>query len=79
MKAIILIASAILITACDQAVIKGTTKTINSDHLSYLCIDNVKYIKTMNQTGHYSLTVKFGIDGDIEVCRSQSPTWYSLC
>ena len=76
MKAIILIASAILITACDQAVIKGTTKTINSDHLSYLCIDNVKYIKTMNQTGHYSLTVKFRENGIIENCYNQDTYFF---
>lgn len=68
MKTIIIIISALLITACDQAVIKGNTKTINAEHLSYLCIDNVKYIKTMNQTGHYSLTAKFGEDGNIELC-----------
>lgn len=68
MKIIIIIISAILITACDQAVIKGSTKTINAEHLSYLCIDNVKYIKTMNQTGHYSLTVKFGVSGKVEKC-----------
>lgn len=68
MKKIIIITSAILITACDQAVIKGSTKTIDSDYLSYLCIDNVKYIKTMSQTGHYSLTVKFRNDGKIEKC-----------
>lgn len=68
MKKIIIITSAILITACDQAVIKGSTKTIDSDYLSYLCIDNVKYIKTMSQTGHYSLTVKFGEDGYVDKC-----------
>ena len=68
MKTIIIIISTILITACDQAVIKGSTKSINSDSLSYLCIDNVKYIKTMNQTGHYSLTVKFGKTGIIDLC-----------
>lgn len=72
MKIIIIITLAILITACDQAVIKGSTKTINAEHLSYLCIDNVKYIKTMNQTGHYSLTVKFGVDSKIEICSNLS-------
>ena len=69
MKTIIIIISTILITACDQAVIKGSTKSINSDSLSYLCIDNVKYIKTMNQTGHYSLAAKFDHFGNISTCK----------
>ncbi len=70
MKKIIIIIATILITACDSQVIKGKTKTIDSDYLSYLCIDNVKYIKTTNQTGHYSLTVKFNKIGYIETCNN---------
>lgn len=65
-----MITSTILITACDQAVIKGNTKTIDLDYLSYLYIDNVKYIKTMNQTGHYSLTAKFGEEWRVELCKN---------
>ena len=68
MKKIIMIVSTILITACDQAVIKGNTKTVNSSYLNYLCIDNVKYIKSTTQTGHSSLTVKFREDGRVEKC-----------
>lgn len=68
MKKIIMIISTILITACDQAVIKGNIKTVDSSYLNYLCIDNVKYIKSTTQTGHSSLTAKFREDGRVELC-----------
>lgn len=72
MRTLIIILSIFVVSACEQLAIKGRTQTIDSDYLSYLCIDNVKYIKTMNQTGHYSLTAKFDQLGNIENCRGQN-------
>lgn len=71
MRLLIIILSICVISACEQLSIKGNTRAVNSDYLSYLCIDNVKYIKTMNQTGHYSLTAKFDQFGNIEVCNAR--------
>lgn len=63
-----IVLTAFMISACDQLATKGNTKSIDADYLSYLCIDSVKYIKTMNQTGHYSLTAKFDLYGNVEFC-----------
>lgn len=70
MKKIIVIVAALSLTACEQLAVKGKTQTIDSDYLSYLCIDNVKYIKSLGDN-RYSLAPKFQSDGKLETCNIQ--------
>ena len=69
MKIIMAISMALLIVACNQGT-KGSTKTMNADYLSYLCIDSVKYIKSLSNGG-YSLAPKFQSNGKLETCNDQ--------
>lgn len=70
MRLLIIILSVLLISACDQFITKGKTRSIDADYLSYLCIDSVKYIKSLSNGG-YSLAPKFQSNGTLETCNDQ--------